>query len=63
MDSRKPSHQTNEPIELRPDGEERFLSAVRAAAKHGAMHRDKSAPPSVQNTGKRKLRRFSELAK
>ena len=31
--------ESTDSIELRPDGEDRFRAAVRAAAKNGPMHR------------------------
>ena len=35
----KPHESQKESIELRPDGEERFRAAVRAAAKSGPKHK------------------------
>jgi hypothetical protein len=36
---RRPPRESIDEIEIRPDGEERFKAAVRAAAKSGPMHR------------------------
>lgn len=53
MKQPKPSHTIPNDIELRPDGEERFREAVRAAAKCGPKHRVKEQKRSatVKKTG------------